>query len=451
MAWETLDQQLNNLSPVEIGARLWTTYRTLDDTILEKKIEGGTTASTTVYDGKGNLITATLADAASFAAVYGQNGELLGVVRLNSVTHKPADEKERERIEAAGGNISNGRVDGGENGRLAVSRAIGDAPFKESGVCSEATIDVTSIDELSKRLNVERKKIGTVQIITTCDGFTDATFFQTQEAHEELLSRALTQLLQHNKNPSEKDIAEALVHEAKQKHSKDNITVAIQTIPTISRETPAFMLGVYDGHGGAEVATFVAKNIGSEFKKQCSLTPIAYQEQPLSAQNHAEAYERDNPNHLERITLKNLQDLTSTYLKNLNNKSPQYTIVTELNGLLNDDKLPKNQRIAQFYNHLENKADSNKTNIDIIKADKSINGRDFLKGVAIVFAIILTGVLPGVLVLLKTKTNLSDYFNTQGNKFINATNQFKNKCNELKGKGESKEPDQSNDTTPQPK
>ena len=43
-----------------------------------------------------------------------------------SVDHKPADEAERKRIEAAGGFVEFNRV----NGNLALSRALGDFAFK---------------------------------------------------------------------------------------------------------------------------------------------------------------------------------------------------------------------------------------------------------------------------------------------------------------------------------
>src|SRR3989338_5120939 len=77
LAWHVLSQNnltaqgaSEQLTPVEIGHRLWTSYQLLDTPDLTS----GTTAATTVYDGKGNFITATLADAASFAVVYDKAG-----------------------------------------------------------------------------------------------------------------------------------------------------------------------------------------------------------------------------------------------------------------------------------------------------------------------------------------------------------------------------------------
>ncbi|WP_419418577.1 hypothetical protein ACNVED_08405 [Legionella sp. D16C41] len=157
LAWETLEENsLDSLSPEEIGRRLWTTYRELDKQWQDEHnrkgtiCNAGTTASTTIYDGKGNLITATLADAASFAAVYSSDNQLLGVVRLNSVTHKPTDKTEELRINRAGGYVSFVNGVGRVCKQLAVSRAIGDNNLKNVGVCSESTIDITDINGLAQ-------------------------------------------------------------------------------------------------------------------------------------------------------------------------------------------------------------------------------------------------------------------------------------------------------------
>lgn len=58
--WYTKDH-FNPLTPQEIGRRLWTSYHLLNQ-LGQKQFYSGTTASTTVYDGRGTLITATLAD-----------------------------------------------------------------------------------------------------------------------------------------------------------------------------------------------------------------------------------------------------------------------------------------------------------------------------------------------------------------------------------------------------
>lgn len=305
LAWHVLkNNELNNLSPQDIGRRLWTTYRLLDEYNQEqnfttRQVDGkngrpGTTASTTVYDGKDNLITATLADAVSFAAVYDNNNNIKKVIRLNSVTHKPQDKDEKERIEKAGGSVDewSGRL----MGTLAVSRAIGDDGFKISGLISSPKIDINSFSELANQSGLTVESIGKIQIISTCDGFTEpAGDEQTKEQHEEFLFKHLKTI--QRQQLTEEKLADSLVNHALTKGSEDNVSVAVQTIvPT--QNQPAFMMGVYDGHNGNQTSHFVAQNIGSVFKAQCSLTPERYEEQKLSVQHpeNKESFEADHKN-----------------------------------------------------------------------------------------------------------------------------------------------------------
>ena len=128
------------LSAQEIGRRLWTTYKLLNQHCCRPNF-AGSTASTTVYNGQDELITATLGDAVAFAVVYLPNGQVHAVTRLNKVIHHPDDDK--ERFAKAGGVIVAGRAQG-LNGSLALSRALGDYEYSKLGVCDDAHIDITN-------------------------------------------------------------------------------------------------------------------------------------------------------------------------------------------------------------------------------------------------------------------------------------------------------------------
>ena len=291
LAWHVLTQEQLTptdssvpLTPIEIGHRLWTSYQLLENTSLA----GGTTASTTVYDGKGNLITATLADAVTFAAVYDKEGDVLGVVRLNSVTHKPTNPEELVRIQLSGGMVYYGRV----NGSLAVSRAIGDNNLKNSGVCSEAHIDITDTNTIIQNMNIRPEDVKTIHIITTCDGFTDGAGanYQSKTDHEEYLLAVLKTIETPGKLREDKLCAQ-LVKKAIIDKTHDNVSIAIQTMTT---ETPAFLLGLYDGHGGKLMACHAANNICRIFNEQCALPVHDYAKQPLSVHMKRAEYKRDN-------------------------------------------------------------------------------------------------------------------------------------------------------------
>lgn len=480
LAWHILENHeltaadaTTTLSPEEIGHRLWTSYQ-----LLEKpELKAGTTASTTVYDGKGNLITATLADAASFAAVYDEFGQVLGVVRLNSVTHKPTNLEERTRIETAGGFVFRGRV----NGVLAVSRAIGDNELKQVGVCSEAQIDILSTAQIAAKLNIASEKIGKIHVITTCDGFTDgAASNQSKEGHEQYLLRILNGMALPG-NETEEALAEELAEQAKRDRSHDNISVAIQTI---TKETPPFLIGVYDGHAGTDASCHVADNIGPVFKAQCALTREAYAEQELSVHKKKEVYERDNglldpgqkvaasvklpveatpelkPEavtlaegsiHLpepadvapeenpQAINLKHEQEhlnivnellvLTQTYQKNLNTRPEKASVAPVINHLVSLLKSKSQQpqdKINAFYTYLDSAqtlfiSTDSLTNMDIIKKDTHVSALNFLKGIAIIAATLLTGILPGLLiagiVYAATGRQPLDLFKSEGSRF----------------------------------
>ncbi|TAL66306.1 MAG: hypothetical protein EPN84_00545, partial [Legionella sp.] len=270
------------LSPVEIGHRLWTSFKILNRNIPK----AGTTAATTVYDGKGNLVTATLADSVTFAAVYDKKGHCIGVSRLNSVTHKPTDPNELARIQAAGGFVAGGRV----QGQLAVSRAMGDHSVR--GVCAEATIDITSTSQIVQNLGIDPKRVGSIQIITTCDGFTDgAGNDQSKKGHEQYLFNKL-RTIPGAGTKSEQQLANYLAKQAIKDGSQDNVSIAVQTI---NAKTPRFLLGLYDGHGGKEASTFVARHIAPMFEAQCAMSRQVYAQQELAVNNRQEQFYRDNP------------------------------------------------------------------------------------------------------------------------------------------------------------
>lgn len=66
-------------------------------------------------------------------------------------------------------------------------------------------------------------------------------------------------------------------------------------IQTIIKDSPAFLIGVFDGHGGANTACHAAVNVCRIFIEQCVLKISDYALQELSVHNNKAAYKRDNP------------------------------------------------------------------------------------------------------------------------------------------------------------
>ena len=119
-------QQADGRDPTLLGAALRAAFLALDATIVLPELasaddSSGCTAIVVIVTPT-HLVCASAGD--SRACFCGPDA---GVVAL-SQDHKPADPAETQRIEAAGGCVVAGRVDGG----LAVARALGDPEYKKN-------------------------------------------------------------------------------------------------------------------------------------------------------------------------------------------------------------------------------------------------------------------------------------------------------------------------------
>jgi len=125
-----------------------------------------------------------------------------------SVDDRPTDKKEMLRVEAEGGFVARGRV----NGQLAVSRALGDHYLKTAGVTGSphiATRDVTN----------------DLALVIASDGLWDV-----------LRSVDVTRLLEQNiKMRSPDGIADILVSEALRCGSTDNISCVVCLLDTATK------------------------------------------------------------------------------------------------------------------------------------------------------------------------------------------------------------------------
>jgi integrin-linked kinase-associated serine/threonine phosphatase 2C len=301
-------QAILQMNPIELGHRLWTAHRIINEDTLDKKFVDGSTASTTLFDGKANLITATLADASSFVAIYDTSQQLRAVYRLNSVTHTFKNPKEVQRVTGMGGTVFNHRF----WGNLAVSRALGDHHMndlvKKDCICGDSQIDVVNLPDLYRQLHIPESEVGTVKIISCCDGFTDGAgkYRQTKIGHEAFLKRCLK-----SKNSS-LSLSEYLVQKALKHHSSDNVSVAVQTIVEdgVMREKPV-VVAIYDGHCGALTASYAACNIGQIVRQLFLLSPKEYTQHPQSVYQQKASYLRDHPNEGRLLSDNVLEDVTT--------------------------------------------------------------------------------------------------------------------------------------------
>ena len=287
-----------NFTPQEIGDCLKKSLDKLDQKAPKSSKNPnepvGSTVSTTIWTGT-HLVTATLGDAVAFIAVYGNDNEVIGVTRLNSVIHSPDDKNEQKRIRAidksviypAGRMKKSVKLDDGyseDTQSIAVTRAIGDnVPFwqKDNGesiISAEAQIDTTTCEKVLDSINRVRatKKINKVdyskdlkfQVITTCDGFTERTD-KSKEDHENYLLEKLKAIYKPG-NLDEVKLAEDLANEALKDGSTDNVSVAVMTLDP----NKPFLVGVFDGHGGNQVSHYLAHQFCPTFYATCFIEHV---------------------------------------------------------------------------------------------------------------------------------------------------------------------------------
>lgn len=132
-----------------------------------------------------------------------------------SFDHKPTDELERERIQAAGGSVQWKRVDGD----LAVSRALGDFQYKTSPELPPEKQKVTCFPDIT----VHERHAGDDVLILACDGVWDV--FSSSDAVEHMRRVFAC---------GERDMvlaADELIDMALIKGSRDNISAIVVALP----------------------------------------------------------------------------------------------------------------------------------------------------------------------------------------------------------------------------
>ncbi len=283
------------LSPAQVAERMWTTLKHVDDQVkqLENeqpdlKEQGTTACIATVHQN--HLITANLADSVLFAVIYSPEGKVIGARRVTQNLHKPNQKSEEQRITSQGGRVFFNRV----NGRLGVARAIGDHQYNNDGevISSDASLGVFSLDEMQNSLNPEGLPVGKMQLIMTCDGFTEPADCGNVE-HHDYLSRCLAAVNDGQPGTlSESELARALAEKAIADDSGDNVSVSVMTCNPQNTNTSYF--AIFDGHGGQGVVNAVVQNFAKDFNQQLAMTEHAYQQQAQSVQNKQANFIRDN-------------------------------------------------------------------------------------------------------------------------------------------------------------
>jgi len=135
-----------------------------------------------------------------------------------SEDHKPSDEKERKRIENAGGHVQWKRV----NGDLAVSRALGDFQYKNRPDLPASEQKVTCCPDIKKQPRSPSDDV----LILACDGLWDVM------TNEEAIG--LCREIYQSGESSMELLAEEMIDLALIKGSRDNISAVVVKLPGAS-------------------------------------------------------------------------------------------------------------------------------------------------------------------------------------------------------------------------
>jgi serine/threonine protein phosphatase PrpC len=143
----------------EYGQSLTDAFLQLDAAMhtSELRDEGGCTA-----------VAVLLMDSVLYCANAGDSRAVIsrsGVAEPLSFDHKPTCEDEIARVEAAGGTINHGRV----NGILSLTRALGDFDFKGNAARSQAEQVITALPDVRSALMTPDVDF----IVVCCDGVFD--------------------------------------------------------------------------------------------------------------------------------------------------------------------------------------------------------------------------------------------------------------------------------------
>tara|TARA_Y100001954_G_C15752063_1_gene574233 strand:+ start:155 stop:1492 length:1338 start_codon:yes stop_codon:yes gene_type:complete len=149
-----LNKLTGNITDNKLKMAITKSILKVDKTIYKENIPSGTTANICIIFGN-KLFTVNVGDS---RAVLSRNGKAIPL----SFDHKPNNKKEMERINNSNGFVMHNRV----NGRLAVSRALGDNSLKDLDIKKSPVIAFPDIT--THKLTSQDEFI-----ILACDGLWD--------------------------------------------------------------------------------------------------------------------------------------------------------------------------------------------------------------------------------------------------------------------------------------
>ena len=121
-----------------------------------------------------------------------------------------------------------------------------------------------------------------------------------------------------------------------------------------------------------------------------------------------------------------LQELTDDCLQHVGAKKPAHAVLNKLQTILKQENLTVKEKTDNFFKYLH--SDDNK-NLNILKQDNSRSTKKFLQGIAVIAAIVCTGILPGLAIAgiayAANKGSVFDFFKPKAQEFTEQIEQSK--------------------------
>jgi len=178
----------------------------IDQAFLAREVEGGSTGTYCLVEKKGSKYHLQVCNVGDSRVVLGSRKNRSCVSLTDD--HKPQNPEERARIEAAGGHVASNRVDGS----LAVSRAFGDAPYKNGDAYLSKVIAVPDF----MHHDADEGDF----VLLCCDGVFEGDAFTNEQVIEFIFEKL-------DQKMDLASVGAAVVDEAMERGSKDNISAMV--------------------------------------------------------------------------------------------------------------------------------------------------------------------------------------------------------------------------------
>lgn len=235
------------------------------DVHAEDEGSTATVVAAAVKDNKLSAVAGYVGDSPAYVVIIRKNGNV-DAIALNPEFHDANNAKEvhaitgkdekselsRKAHHRVAGKLINGRL--GSALGINLTRSIGDDAYN--------TFGISHVAQFGMALNVALAKGDRAFIVAGCDGIMEhCKGAGAAEVYKNQLIEVFQEVLKTTKQPTTKQLSEAIVEFALSTNAAKNKVPSTDNISAVVVEaTGPVLVGVYDGHGGKRVAEYLGNN-----------------------------------------------------------------------------------------------------------------------------------------------------------------------------------------------